>query len=75
MNKIFILEGKTGEVLAILTSNEVASYQDFNNICVEASEGTENDFYTIKDRLVNEFNFSIVDVVGGYICNKRRGAF
>lgn len=75
MNKIFILEGKQGEVLAILSNKEDITYSDFNNMCQEIAETCDNDFYVVKDKLVNEMDFSVVDVAGGFICNKRKGAF
>lgn len=75
MNKIFILEGKQGEVLAILSNKEDITYSDFNNMCSEIAETCDNDFYVVKDKLINEMEFSIVDVAGGFICNKRKGAF
>ena len=51
------------------------SYRDFKNICQEASEGTENDFYSLKDILINDYKFQIVEACGGYEVNKKRGAF
>ena len=75
MNKIFTLESKTGEVLAILTTKEEMTYTDFYNICKEASEDFENDFYMLKDKLINELDFEMVEVLGGYTVSKKRGAF
>ena len=54
--KIYTLENKN-EILAILTHNDNMSYRDFRNICQEASEGTENDFYSLKDILINDYKF------------------
>ena len=51
--KIYTLENKN-EILAILTHSDNMSYRDFKNICQEASEGTENDFYSLKDILIND---------------------
>lgn len=72
--KIYTLENKN-EVLAILTHNDNMSYRDFKNICQEASEGTDNDFYSLKDILINDYKFQIVEACGGYEVNKKRGAF
>ena len=58
--KIYTLENKN-EILAILTHNDNMSYRDFKNICQEASEGTENDFYSLKDILINDYKFQIVE--------------
>lgn len=72
--KIYTLESKN-EVLAILTHKDNMSYRDFKNICLEASEGTDNDFYSLKDILINDYEFQIVEACGGYEVNKKRGAF
>lgn len=72
--KIYTLENKN-EILAILTHNDNMSYRDFKNICQEASEGTDNDFYSLKDILINDYKFQIVEACGGYEVNKKRGAF
>lgn len=72
--KIYTLENKN-EILAILTHNDNMSYRDFKNICQEASEGTENDFYSLKDILINDYKFQVVEACGGYEVNKKRGAF
>ena len=72
--KIYTLESKN-EVLAILTHNDNMSYRDFKNICLQASEEAENDFYSLKDILINDYNFQIVEACGGYEVNKKRGAF
>jgi chloramphenicol O-acetyltransferase len=75
MNKIFTLDSKQGEVLTILTTKEDITYTDFYNMCKEAGEEFDNDFYMLKDKLINELNFEVVEVLGGYISNKKRGAF
>ena len=72
--KIYTLENKN-EILAILTHKDNMSYRDFRNICQEASEGTENDFYSLKDILINDYKFQVVEACGGYEVNKKRGAF
>lgn len=75
MNKIFTLDSKQGEVLTVLTTKEDITYTDFYNICKEASEECENDYYMLKDRLINELNFEVVEVLGGYVANKKKGLF
>ena len=72
--KIYTLENKN-EIIAILTHSDNMSYRDFKNICLEAAEGTENDFYSLKDILVNDYKFQVVEACGGYEVNKKRGAF
>ena len=72
--KIYTLESKN-EILAILTHSDNMSYRDFKNICQEASEGTDNDFYSLKDILINDYKFQVVEACGGYEVNKKRGAF
>lgn len=75
MNKIFTLESKAGEVLTILTTKDDITYTDFYNMCKEAGEEIDNDYYMLKDRLINEFSFEVVEVLGGFIANKKKGAF
>ena len=72
--KIYTLENKN-EILAILTHKDNMSYRDFKNICLQASEEAENDFYTLKDILINDYNFEIVEACGGFECNKKKGNF
>ena len=71
--KIYTLENKN-EILAILTHNDNMSYRDFKNICQEASEGTENDFYSLKDILINDYKFQVVEACGGFEVNKKKGS-
>lgn len=71
--KIYTLENKN-EILAILTHKDNMSYRDFKNICQEASEGTENDFYSLKDILINDYKFQVVEACGGYEVNKKKGS-
>ena len=71
--KIYTLENKN-EILAILTHSDNMSYRDFKNICQEASEGTENDFYSLKDILINDYKFQVVEACGGYEVNKKNGS-
>lgn len=71
--RIYTLEAK-GEVLAILTHDNNMSYRQFKDICLEATEEAENDFYTLKDILVDEKGFNIVEACGGFECSKKKGA-
>ena len=72
--KIYTLTNK-GEVLAILTHKDNMSYRDFKNICLQASEEAENDFYTLKDILTSDYNFEVVEACGGFEVSKRKGSF
>lgn len=72
--KIYTLENKN-EILAILTHKDNMSYRDFKNICLQASEEAENDFYTLKDILTSDYNFEIVEACGGFEVAKKRGTF
>ena len=72
--KIYTLTNK-GEVLAILSHKDNMSYRDFKNICLEASNEAENDFYTLKDVLINDYNFEIVEACGGVEVSKAKGVF
>ena len=62
--KIFTLENKN-EVLAILTHQDNMSYREFKRICSEVNEEAENDFYTLKDILINDYNYSQVEACDG----------
>lgn len=72
--KIFILEAK-GEVLNVLTHAEDKTYMEFKQDCLAAGEEANNDYYTVKDNLINELGYELVDVIGGYEVNKRKGSF
>ena len=72
--KIYTLENKN-EVLAILTHNDNMSYRDFKRICTEVNNEAENDFYTLKDILINDYQFKLVEACGGFEVSKRKGAF
>jgi hypothetical protein len=72
--KIYTLENKN-EILTILTHKDNMSYREFKNICLQASQEAENDFYSLKDILVNDYNFSVVEACGGFEVSKKRGAF
>ena len=71
--KIYTLESKN-EVLAILTHTDNMSYREFKEICLEASQQAENDFYILKDILINDFNFKPVENAGGYEVSKKKGS-
>ena len=71
--RIYTLENKN-EVLAILTHTDNMSYREFKRICNEANEEAENDFYVLKDILINDYNFKIVENIGGYEVVKRKGS-
>lgn len=70
--KIYTLENKN-EVLAILTHKDNMSYRDFKNICLQATGEAENDFYSLKDILINDYQFSIVEACGGFEVSKKKG--
>ena len=72
--KIYTLENKN-EVLCILTHQEYMSYWDFKRICTEVNYEAENDFYTLKDILINDYQFKLVEACGGFEVSKKRGAF
>ena len=72
--RIYTLENKN-EVLAILSHTDNMSYREFKNICNQANEEAENDFYTMKDILISDYNFSLVECCGGFEVSKRRGSF
>ena len=72
--RIYTLENKN-EVLAILTHTDNMSYREFKNICSEASQEAENDFYTLKDILINDYKFEIVEACGGFEVSKAKGVF
>ena len=72
--KIYTLENKN-EILAILTHTDNMSYREFKRICNEANEEAENDFYVLKDILINDYNFSLVECCGGFEVAKKRGSF
>ena len=72
--KIYTLENKN-EVLAILTHNDDMSYREFKRICSEVNNEADNDFYTLKDILINDYQFKPVEACGGFEVSKKRGAF
>ena len=72
--RIYTLESKN-EVLAILSHTDNMSYREFKNICNQANEEANNDFYVLKDILINDYNFQIVEACGGFEVSKRKGNF
>jgi hypothetical protein len=72
--RIYTLENKN-EILAILTHTDNMSYREFKRICNEANEEAENDFYVLKDILINDYNFRLVEACGGFEVSKRKGSF
>lgn len=72
--RIYTLENKN-EILAILTHTDNMSYREFKRICNEANEEAENDFYVLKDILINDYNFQTVEACGGFEVAKKRGSF
>ena len=71
--RIYTLENKN-EVLAILSHTDNMSYREFKNICNQAKEEANNDFYILKDILINDFNFKPVENAGGYEVSKKKGS-
>lgn len=71
--RIYTLEAK-GEVLSILTHEDNISYRKFKDICLEANEEAENDFYTLKDILIDEYKFQVVEALGGFEVSKKKGS-
>ena len=72
--KIYTLENKN-EILAILSHKDNMSYRDFRNICLEVNEEAQNDFYTLKDILINDYEFTPVETCGGFEVAKKKGSF
>lgn len=72
--KIFILESK-GEVLSVLTHSDDKTYTDFKQDCIACGEDVNNDYYTVKDNLVNELGYKIVEVIGGIEVSRRKVGF
>ena len=72
--KIYTLENKNNEVLAILTHSDNMSYRDFKRICSEANNEAENDYYILKDILVSDYGFKLVEKIGGFEVNKKKGS-
>ena len=71
--KIYTLENKN-EVLAILTHSDNMSYREFKRICSEVNNEADNDFYTLKDILINDYQFKLVEACGSFEVNKKKGS-
>ena len=71
MNRVFTLEVK-GEVVGLLKHNEIG-YMDFVRICEDIKAATGNDIYTVKAKLIEEYGFEDVQLMGGYEVTKRKG--
>ena len=72
--KIYTLESKNSEVLAILSHSDNMSYRDFKRICLEANNEAESDYYVLKDILVSDYGFNVVERIGGFEVNKKKGS-
>ena len=72
--KIYTLENKNSEVLAILSHSDNMNYRDFKRICSEANNEAENDYYILKDILVSDYGFKLVEKIGGFEVNKKKGS-
>ena len=72
--KIYTLENKNGEVLSMLTHSDNMTYREFKRICVEANQEAENDFYTFKDILINDYQFKMVENCGSFEVSKKKGS-
>ena len=72
--RIYTLENKNSEVLAILSHSDNMSYRDFKRICLEANNEAESDYYVLKDILVSDYGFKVVERIGGFEVNKKKGS-
>ena len=72
--KIYTLENKNSEVLAILSHSDNMSYRDFKRICLEANNEAESDYYVLKDILISDYGFKVVERIGGFEVNKKKGS-
>ena len=72
--KIYTLESKNSEVLAILSHSDNMNYRDFKRICLEANNEADSDFYVLKDILVSDYGFKTVEKIGGFEVNKKKGS-
>ena len=72
--KIYTLENKNSEVLAILSHSDNMSYRDFKRICLEANNEAENDYYILKDILISDYGFKLAEKIGGFEVNKKKGS-
>ena len=72
--KIYTLENKNSEVLAILTHEDNMSYREFMRLCEEANIEAQNNFFVLKDMLINDYRFKLVENAGGYEVSKKKGS-
>ena len=72
--KIYTLENKNSEVLAILSHSDNMSYRDFKRICLEANNEAGSDYYVLKDILIADYGFKVVERIGGFEVNKKKGS-
>ena len=72
--RIYTLENKNSEVLAILTHEDNMSYREFVRLCDEANTEANNNFFILKDMLLNDYRFKLVENVGGYDVSKKKGS-
>ena len=72
--RIYTLENKNSEVLAILSHSDNMNYRDFKRICSEANNEAENDYYILKDILISDYGFKLVEKIGGFEVNKKKGS-
>ena len=72
--RIYTLENKNSEVLAILSHSDNMSYRDFKRICLEANNEAESDYYVLKDILISDYGFKVVERIGGFEVNKKKGS-
>ena len=42
---------------------------------LEVNEEAQNDFYTLKDILINDYEFAPVEACGGFEVAKKKGSF
>ena len=72
--RIYTLENKNSEVLAILSHDDNMSYREFVKLCEEANIEAQNNFFILKDILLNDYRFKLVENVGGYEVSKKKGS-
>ncbi len=72
--RIYTLENKNSEVLAILTHEDNMSYREFMRLCEEANIEAQNNFFVLKDMLINDYRFKLVENAGGYEVSKKKGS-
>ena len=72
--KIYTLENKNSEVLAILTHEDNMSYREFVRLCDEANAEANNNFFILKDMLLNDYRFKLVENAGSFEVSKKKGS-